>query len=317
MMNGYDLSRQWFDFAFENTDKVSGNHAALYWWAIELNNRLGWVSKFGLPSEVAMTACGIRSYKTYSKIFDDLVEWGFFQVHQKSKNQYTSNVIALVIFTEAIPKQYQSIGQSITNAVYEHSSSTVGINKHINLETNKPINLKQDVDAESVCFEEEALEEKKEAKKSPPKVAPKSPPTLHTKIKELIESKNPGYYWQGKDGKACKSLIAKIKFRWQNKHGSEATDEEVFGSVSWLIKNLPEWYRDKWDAVTLESKFEVIVKQISEAGKYGNGKSKQVNSNNVGPINPNRYSKVVERINEREQERRQRTNIEEVDEVSV
>lgn len=141
-MTGYDLSRQWFDFAFENSDKVSGNHTALYWWSIELNNRLGWVKKFAIPTDVAMAACGIKSYKTYGKIFDDLAEWGFFEIHQRSKNQFTSNVIALVFFTEAEPKQYQSIDQSIANAVERQSSSTVSINKLINLETNKPKNDK-------------------------------------------------------------------------------------------------------------------------------------------------------------------------------
>lgn len=281
-MTGYDLSRQWFDFAFENTDKVSGNHAALYWWSIELNNRLGWVKKFAIPTEVAMTACGIRSYKTYAKIFDDLVEWGFFHVHQKSKNQFTSNVIALVFFTEAIPKRHQSIDQSITNAVERHSSSTVDINKLINLETNKPINLKTDVDADRVGVEEVFSEEEKKIE-PPPKVAPKGSPTLHATLKEIIEKMNDGYYWQAKDGKALKGIITKITFRWKNKHGSDPSDADVVNSFRWMLDNLPDWFKDKWDTSMIESKFEVIVKQILEDRKNGKSNSDSQSTNGISP----------------------------------
>lgn len=107
-INGYTLSRQWFDFALNNPEMITGNHTALYFWIVELNNRLGWKEKFGLPTEHSMEAIGVRSYKTYAKIFKDLTEWGFIRIVQKSRNQYTANIIALVNFTEAIPKQYRS-----------------------------------------------------------------------------------------------------------------------------------------------------------------------------------------------------------------
>jgi hypothetical protein len=93
-------------------------------------------------------------------------------------------------------------------------------------------------------------------------------------MKGLIESANLGYYWQAKDGKALKSIITKIKFRWRNKHGTEAGDQQVTDSFEWVLKNLPEWYRDKWDTCTIESKFESIIKQIHE----NNGKPKQQNA---------------------------------------
>jgi hypothetical protein len=133
-MNGYELSRQWFDFSFENPDKINPNHAALYFFAIEHNNRLGWRDKFGLPTCMAMEAIGIKNFKTYAKAFNDLVEWGFFYVHQKSKNQYSATVIALVKNTEANTGAF-------TKASLKHGQkqvqSTVDINKPIN---NKPIN---------------------------------------------------------------------------------------------------------------------------------------------------------------------------------
>lgn len=124
-MNGYDLSRMWFNWCFENPEKIKPNHTALYFFIIEHCNRLGWKTKFGLPTEMAKDAIGIKNYKTYIKTLNDLVEFGVIELVEKSKNQYSSNIIALVKNTKAhtkaldkaslkhIPKQVQSTYQSI------------------------------------------------------------------------------------------------------------------------------------------------------------------------------------------------------------
>lgn len=94
-MDIYSLSRAFWDFSFENPDKVRPNHISIYFFAIEHCNRLGWKQKFGLPTSMVMEAIGVKSYNTYAIAFKDLVDWGFFELVQKSKNQYSSNIIAL------------------------------------------------------------------------------------------------------------------------------------------------------------------------------------------------------------------------------
>ena len=124
-MDIYSLSRNYWDYSFENPDKLKPNHAAIYFFAIEHCNRLGWKDKFGLPTTMVMEAVGIKNYKTYHGALMDLIEIGFIQLIEKSKNQYSANVIAIVNFTKAntkalgkamskhstkhIPKQVQSI----------------------------------------------------------------------------------------------------------------------------------------------------------------------------------------------------------------
>jgi hypothetical protein len=117
-MNGYDLSRQWFDFAFENPERISPNHAAIYFFAIEHNNRLGWREKFGFPTQMAMDAVGIKKASTYKRYFDDLVEWGFFVVIQASKNQYSANIITLHAANSAKPKN----GKPLDKAIVKHAA---------------------------------------------------------------------------------------------------------------------------------------------------------------------------------------------------
>lgn len=103
-LNSYELSRAWFDFCFENPEQIRPIHTAVFMFAIEHCNRLGWKEKFGFPSNMVMETIGVRNWKTYSKALNDLVEWGFIKMIEISKNQYSSNKIALVKNTKAHAK---------------------------------------------------------------------------------------------------------------------------------------------------------------------------------------------------------------------
>jgi hypothetical protein len=95
-INGYGLSRQWFEFAEENSEKIKPVHAALWFWLVELNNQLNWNECFCVPTDRAMAMIGTKSFNTYKSALDDLIRWGFVKRVAKSKNQHTSNVYSLV-----------------------------------------------------------------------------------------------------------------------------------------------------------------------------------------------------------------------------
>lgn len=94
-INSYKLSREWFDFVLDNPDRVTGNHTALYMWIIEINNRCQWREKFNVTSKECMDGMSAKSRSTYSKCFQDLIEWGFVIIVVKSQNQHQCNVISL------------------------------------------------------------------------------------------------------------------------------------------------------------------------------------------------------------------------------
>lgn len=123
---GYELSKQWFDFAFENPEKIRPVHTAIFFFAIEHYNRLGWKEKFGFPSQMVMEAIGVKNWRTYISAFNDLVEWGFFELIEKSKNQYSSNIIAIVKNTEAHTK---ALSKALQKHSQKQSNSTVSIDK--------------------------------------------------------------------------------------------------------------------------------------------------------------------------------------------
>jgi hypothetical protein len=119
-MNSYQLTRSWFDFAFENSDKVKSQHTALFVFIVEHNNRLGWREQFQLPSPFAMECTGIKSYKTYIKTLYDLIAFGFIQLISKSKNQYSANVIKILI-KEKSSKNLSSLDKAILNTQEQNS----------------------------------------------------------------------------------------------------------------------------------------------------------------------------------------------------
>lgn len=138
--SGYSLSRAWFDFAFENQE-CKCTHTALYLWIVELNNRLGWKEKFGLPTSVTMEGLSIGNRGTYKNALDDLERWGFIKVLQKAKNSSTSCIIEVCQFKNE-QALIQALDQAMTRQSTGIASSTVPIDKQVNKKTIKQSNKK-------------------------------------------------------------------------------------------------------------------------------------------------------------------------------
>ena len=134
-VNGYELSRNWFDFCFENPDIIKPVHSAIFFFAVEHCNRLGWKDKFGFPSQMVMEALGIKNWRTYSKALNDLVEFGFIEMIEVSRNQYSSNIIAIVKNTKAHTKALdKALQKHSTKQGTKQGQSTVSIDKQYNKE---------------------------------------------------------------------------------------------------------------------------------------------------------------------------------------
>jgi len=135
-LNSYELSRDFFNWSYENPELISPTHVALYFFIIEHYNRMGKKGKFGLPTTMAKEAIGIKNYKTYSNTLNDLISWGFIKLIERSKNQYSSNIVAMVKNTKAHTK-------ALTKASLKHIpkqvQSIVSITKPNNLITYEPI----------------------------------------------------------------------------------------------------------------------------------------------------------------------------------
>lgn len=150
-IKSYDLSRRFWNWAFENPELMSPSLASIYFFAIEHCNRLGGKKKFGFPSQMTMDAVGISKHQTYIKYFNQLVEHGFIEIVQKSKNQYSANIISIPSAmpekdkaldkafikhkAKQTPNQWQSNGQS----TYESDGN---IDKQVN---NEQTNTKKSV----------------------------------------------------------------------------------------------------------------------------------------------------------------------------
>lgn len=136
-LTGYDLSRSWFDFCFENPEKVSPNHTAIFFFAIEHCNRMGWATKFGFPTQMAMNAIGIKKHQTYIKYFNELVEWGFLLLVQKSQNQWSANIISIGL---GCTKNGKALGKAISKHAAKQTEKQLAGNGQSTGQSNSSIN---------------------------------------------------------------------------------------------------------------------------------------------------------------------------------
>ena len=216
-INSYDLSRNWFNFCFENPEKISPNHTAIYFFAIEHCNRLGWKEKFGFPTQMAMDAIGIKKHQTYIKYFYDLVDWGFFKLVQRAKNQYSSNIITLV---SAVPKKGKALDKAIIKHMAKQTEST-GQSTGQSIGQSKDSILKQETIEQQTNKQEE--EEKPKAKKF-------SPPTQSEVISYFLEK---GYTQEA----ACKAFDYYDVANWTDSTGKKIKN--------WKQKMIAVWFEEK------------------------------------------------------------------------
>ncbi len=91
----YELTRNYFNFTFDNPEQLRPINTALYFYIVDLSNRLGWKPKLSIRTSVAMEALGIKDYKAYQRAFNELVKADFITLIQKAKNQHATNIIVL------------------------------------------------------------------------------------------------------------------------------------------------------------------------------------------------------------------------------
>jgi len=145
-MNGYNLSRWWFNYSFENKE-AKCQHTAIFLWCIELNNRMGWKSEFGLPTNSTMEGLSIGNKATYLNALKDLHNWGFIEIIKESKNQYQACIIRICSekchYENATPLDSALIQHSTQHSDGIGSSTSVSIvpiDKQINKQTKKQVN---------------------------------------------------------------------------------------------------------------------------------------------------------------------------------
>lgn len=142
---GYKLTRTWFDFKFENPGKIKASHTELYFYIIDLWNRLGQKEKFGLPTAVTMECLGIGSYNTYKRNLNDLIDFGFILLIQESKNQHQSKVIALSKFDKATDKALDKAHIKATDEAIDKATDDIDKQYNNEQKNNNIINNNNEI----------------------------------------------------------------------------------------------------------------------------------------------------------------------------
>lgn len=132
-MTGYELSRKWFDWAWNNPDLNSTTMCALFMWLIEKWNRCGQPEKLSITASESMYVLNIKSRNTYSQAFALLVEHGFIKIVVKSSNQHSCTVISLAQnLSKHKDSKRTALDQALIQQRGKQEDSTDTINKQVN-----------------------------------------------------------------------------------------------------------------------------------------------------------------------------------------
>jgi hypothetical protein len=221
-ITGYELSRRWFDFCFANPEKITPTHTALYFFAVEHCNRLGWKRKFGLPTEMAKDALGIKSWHTYIKVFNDIVSFGFFELVEKSKNQYSSNIIALI-------KNDEALDEALDKATSKHMTKQLQSTYQSNDSIDKLLTINQELITNNIDLITQNLSKWIDSEKNAG-LKRFTPPTVEDLIKYFAEN---GYT----ESSARKAYSFYSTANWHDSNGKKVK--------SWKQKMLTVWFKDE------------------------------------------------------------------------
>ena len=263
MLDIFTLMRNWFNWCFDNPDLINPNHTALYMFCIEHNNRMGWKTKYGLPTTMAMEAIGIKSYNTYKKTFDDLIKFKFIILIEKSQNQYSSNIIALSIFDKALDK-------ALDKATAKHTTKQVRSTIQSTGESNDSIDIHNTIIPNTEIQNTEYIQtEKKEFEF--PSENPKNKPASKTKkmilpnLNEVIDYFKENGYSEAAAKKAFEYYeAAKEDGKWFDAHGSQV--------LSWKQKMRGVWFKP-----------ENLIKKQNEVPAFN--KQQEFSMQIAGPMN--------------------------------
>lgn len=122
-INGYSLTRRWFDYSLVNAGKTTPVHGILFLWIVELFNRNRWRELVFMAKDEAMTEIGVKDYRTFWRALHDLEAWGFISIVGKAKNQHTTTIIKISC---AYASNASAEGGTDTNAYASNASASTG-----------------------------------------------------------------------------------------------------------------------------------------------------------------------------------------------
>lgn len=273
-LTGYDLTRQWFEMVWE-VPELTANHTALYMLFCHLWNKLGQPERFQITSTECMKGMGVKSYKTYKKTFDELVEMGCINLLKQSSNQYQCNVVGMVKFDKAPAK-------ALTKALTNSHAKALPIFKETSNNKPQTSNLKDSAPQKEDAAQEPVLEGVKTEPEKKENVAPKEKKVithLHGRVLEMYSEfmvKANGIKPQitGQDGEGAKRLIDYLRKIVKG----DKTDDEICLALQFIFthwQKLEKFERGQVKLVQIAGNINSIITQL---------KKKNLNENAKQPI---------------------------------
>lgn len=282
-LNGYTLTRNWYNFKFENPDKVRAIHSDLYFYIVDLWNRLGQKEKIGLPTSVTMQCLGIGSYNTYKKALNEIIEFGFIILISDSKNQHQSKIIALSYFDNATNKaDNKALDKAHINAadIIIKQENNEKINNNINSKSHysEKLEFKKNNNSENSNKNQNKEKDKKSSEQKREKEVVRGwSNCVETWIKFYASKFNRNPTFGGVEGKHLKSILTRLRniTNEKNEEWNEETGPEYLKGFLVKAWNHDNWLKENFLILNLSSKFDAIInkKQTTETISFSINRS--------------------------------------------
>lgn len=141
-MDFFKLLKAWHEFSADTKD-ITPTHTALFFFCLDLNNRLAWKEVFGLPTLETSEYLNI-SPNTLRKALNDLVRLNIIKMVKKSKNQFSANQISMGLAYQNLLKLSKGNYLAFVKAQQKQLSSNCAIDIHNNNNTSIHNNIKEE-----------------------------------------------------------------------------------------------------------------------------------------------------------------------------
>jgi len=145
-INGFDQIKAFYSLVFSQTHPIKPQHASLYVFLINQNNRNNWVEWFKCPYDLAMAGACISSKKTYYRCLNDLQDFGLIK-YEKGINEWKAPMISIEVLkdTSSVPQGEPLVEQLVEPLVEQLGTHIYKLYnlKQLNLLTREDIKVKE------------------------------------------------------------------------------------------------------------------------------------------------------------------------------
>ncbi len=269
-IDGFRQIEAFYEWVFNNPDKIRPTHVSLYLFLWNQANRSKWVEWFKCPYDLAMQGACIGNNGTYYRCLDELKKWGLID-YKKGINNFKAPLINLFQLYDSeqltehvtVPLcEQQTVQQPVQQPVQQYAQQPVHIYNYI---TNNR-KLITDNEKKILTFFESLKSKPKKNVFTPPQISEVIDYFTEKGYSKQAAEKMFEYYsvadWKDSGGKKVRNWKQKANAVWfKDEHKTKSNDIDYSDKTKWAKQSNGYYVSvDTFDPITKQAYLERIAK---------------------------------------------------------